>query len=39
MPGLTDSVLLASILGGSFGAAFVIQKAALHLMFKAMDRR
>jgi len=39
MLGFTDSVLLASILGGSFGAAFIIQKAALRLMFRAIDRR
>ena len=39
MAGLTDSALLATILAGSFGTAFVLQKAALRLMFRAMDRR
>jgi len=39
MADLTNSVLLASILAGSFGAALLLQKAALKLMLKAMVRR
>jgi hypothetical protein len=34
-----DSAILATAVIGSFGAAFVIQIAALRLILKAMNRR
>jgi len=36
---LTDFVILGTTIACSFGAAFVVQKAALGLILWAMDRR
>jgi hypothetical protein len=36
---LIDSAILAAAIFGSFGAAFIIQSAALRLILKAMNRR
>jgi hypothetical protein len=39
MDSLIDSVILATAVVGSFGAAFMVQIAALGLILKAMGRR
>ena len=39
MDSFIDSAILATAVIGSFGAAFVIQIAALRLILKAMNRR
>jgi len=39
MSSLVDSVILAATLAGSFGAAFLAQKAVLDLFMRIMNRR
>ena len=39
MDSFMDSALLVTTLGGGFGAALMLQKVALRLMLRAMDRR
>jgi hypothetical protein len=34
-----DAIILAGTVASSFGIAFLAQKEALRLMFKAIDRR
>jgi len=39
MDSVIDSVILATALVGSFGAAFLVQKIVLDLIVSAMNRR
>ena len=39
MDGLMDSLILGTTIACSFGTAFLVQKAALGLILKAMDAK